>query len=235
MAAVLDAMAPIVQKLIMNMAEEEVCMLLGVSGEISKLEDNMENIKAFLGDAERRCIIDHVVQRWVSKLKKAMYDAPDILDLCQLEADKRRESKGGSTKEKAPGCFRALLFCLRNPVFAHEIGIRIKELNQRLDEIYKGAAKFNFITNLSSYQDRRMLTDAECTSLKTISEFDETAIARENIERDTKELSQVLITNNDNQDLMVVSIVGKGGMGKTTLAQKVFKDTTVQEHFKTRI
>ncbi|CAN6373778.1 unnamed protein product [Urochloa humidicola] len=236
MAAVLDALAPYVKKSIVDMVEGEVSMLLGVSDEITKLEDNMENIKAFLGDAERRRITDHGVQRWVSKLKNAMYDATDILDLCQLEADKRKGSKGGSSsKEKVPGCFQPLLFCLRNPVFAHEIGTRIEELNQRLDEIYKGAAKFNFITNLSSYQDQRMLRDAEHTSLATMSEFDETAIVGENIERDTKELAQVLIANNENHDLKVVSIVGMGGMGKTTLAQKIFNEPTVQKHFKTRI
>ncbi|CAO2145237.1 unnamed protein product [Urochloa humidicola] len=191
MAAVLDALAPYVKKLIADMAEDEVSMLLGVFGEINNLEGNMENIKAFFGDAERRRITDHGVQRWVSKLKNAMYDATDILDLCQLEADQQRGSKGGSSsKEKVPSCFQPLLFCLRNPVFTHKIGNRIKELNQRLDEIYKGAAKFNFITNLSSYQDRTMITTAEhYSSRKEISEFEEAAIVGENIERDTKELA----------------------------------------------
>ncbi|CAO2142693.1 unnamed protein product [Urochloa humidicola] len=99
MAVVLDALAPCVKKLIADMAQEEVSMLLGVSGEITKLEDNMESIKAFLGDAERRRITDQGVQIWVRKLKNAMYDATDILDLCQLEADKRRGSKGGSSSK----------------------------------------------------------------------------------------------------------------------------------------
>ncbi|RLN34997.1 putative disease resistance protein RGA3 [Panicum miliaceum] len=234
MAAVLDALAPYVKRLIADMAEEEVSMLLGVSGEITKLEDNMESIKAFLADAERRRITEQSVRRWVRKLKDAMYDATDIIDLCQLEADKRRESKGASSKEKLAGCFQPLLFCLRNPKFAHEIGRRIKDLNRRLEEIYKGAAKFNFITNVSYYQDRRMITDAERSSLNTMSEFDETAIVGENIEKDTKELAQVLITD-DNHDLKVVSIVGMGGMGKTTLAQKIFNETTIQEHFKVKV
>ena len=138
MAAVLDAMVPYVKKLIVGMAEEEVNMLLGVSGEITKLEDNTESIKAFLADAERRRITEQSVQRWVNKLKDAIYDATDILDQCQLEADKRKESKAGRMDEKASSCCQSLLFCLRNLVFAHKIGSRIKELNQRLDDIRKG-------------------------------------------------------------------------------------------------
>jgi hypothetical protein len=113
MAAVLDALAPYVKKLIADMAQEEVSMLLGVSSEITKLEDNMEGLKAFLKDAERRRITDTSVQRWSTKLKNAMYDATDVFDLCQLEADKRRESRGGGTVEhKSPGCFQPFL-CIR--------------------------------------------------------------------------------------------------------------------------
>jgi len=58
MAAVLDAFAPYVKKLISDMAQKEVSMLLGVSGEITRLEDNMEGLKAFLADTKRRRLTD---------------------------------------------------------------------------------------------------------------------------------------------------------------------------------
>ncbi|CAD6256397.1 unnamed protein product [Miscanthus lutarioriparius] len=93
MAAILDAMGPYVMELIANMATEEVKMLLGISGDIEKLENNMKSIKCFLADAERKRITELSVQRWVQKLKNAMYDATDILDLCQIEADKQSKSK----------------------------------------------------------------------------------------------------------------------------------------------
>ena len=217
------------------MAEEEVNMLLGVPGEITKLEDNTESIKAFLADAERRRITEQSVQRLVNKLKDAMYDATDILDLCQLEADKRRESEDGCMDEKAPSCCQSLLFCLRNPVFAHKIGSRIKELNQRLEDIRKGADQFNFNINFGSYQDRRMTSQTEHSSRKAMSELDESAIVGKNVENDMKLLIQELMMDDNNNNIKVISISGMGGIGKTTLAQKIFKETTIQEHFKTRI
>ncbi|KAF8647791.1 hypothetical protein HU200_065206 [Digitaria exilis] len=164
-----------------------------------------------------------------------MYDATDILDLCQLEAEKRRgptDVEGSSTA--SAGCFQPLLFCLRNPVFAHKIGSQIKELNLRLENIHKEADRFKFNINLGSNPEPRKLTDAERSIQKTTSEFNESSIVGEKIEQDTRELAQLLITSG-NHDIKVVSIVGTGGMGKTTLAQKIFNETTVQEHFKMKV
>ena len=163
-----------------------------------------------------------------------MYDATDILDLCQLEADKRRESEGGSMDEKAPSCCQSLLFCLRNSVFAHKIGSQIKELNKWMDDIHKEADRFKFNIGLGSNPEPRKLTNAERSMQMMTSEFNESAIVGEKIEQDTRELAQLLITSGSH-DIKLVSIVGTGGMGKTTLGQKIFNDTSVQEHFKVKV
>ncbi|WVZ48864.1 hypothetical protein U9M48_000263 [Paspalum notatum var. saurae] len=203
MAAVLDAFAPYVKKLIADMAQEEVSMLLGVSGDITKLEDNMECLRVFLADAERRRITEERVQIWVRKLKGAMYDATDIMDLCQLEVERRKESGGNGNTPPPPGCSRCSSAC------GILIGSRIKELNQRLEGIHKAARDFSFNINLASYPEKqRALTTA---SYQARSQIDESAIVGEQIERDTKELVQ------------------------TTLAQKIFNEVTIQEHFKTKI
>lgn len=231
MAAVLDALAPYVKKLIADMTEEEVHMLLGVSGEIKKLENNTEGLRCFVADAERRRITDKSVQRWVTKLKGAMYDATDILDVCRLEADKWRESKCCNNKMEG-NCFWSLLFCLQNPAFSHKIGNCIKELNQQLDDIQKEANNFNFTINLGS---NKPTTAAEVSSQRMTSEFIQSDIVGDKIEKNTRELVQDLITNDSNLNIKVVSIVGMGGIGKTTLAQKILKETIVERHFKMRI
>ncbi|KAL6654475.1 hypothetical protein ACP70R_007940 [Stipagrostis hirtigluma subsp. patula] len=235
MAAVLDALANYVTEMTMGMVEEELHMLLGASGEIKRLEDKVGMMKAFLADAERRRIDDSIVQLWVSKLKGALYDATDMLDLCRLDAGKRRSSSGGDEgmeDKKAPGCLEPLLFCLRNPCFAHSMGKRIKELNARLDAIHKEMDQFHF-QSISSSTMLVAPSDAIAHSRTVTSFLDESGIVGEQVERDTNALVQELLA--DEPAIKVVSITGPGGMGKTTLASKIFNDKTIQVEFKKKI
>ncbi|TVU04023.1 hypothetical protein EJB05_50440, partial [Eragrostis curvula] len=67
MASVLDALAPSVIKMIKDMLKEELTMLMGVSMEINKLGGKVENLEAYLADAERRRINETRVQKWGKK------------------------------------------------------------------------------------------------------------------------------------------------------------------------
>jgi len=242
MAVALDALAPYVKKMIADMAEEELSMLLSVEREIQKLNGNLVYLQDYLTDADRKRITDKSVKAWVGKLKDVMYEATDILELCQLEAMERparggasnsSSSIGGHMKKKLQGCFQPLLFCIRNPAFAHETGSRIKKLNEELDTIRKDATKLNFI-NLGSYQERRKLTSPTRVRNKTTSGFNKSEAVGENIEEDAEQLVQKLITH-DGRDFKVVAIVGQGGMGKSFLAKKIFASEAIEEGFKTKI
>jgi hypothetical protein len=246
MAVALDALAPYVKKMITDLAEEELSMLLGVEREIQKLNGNLVYLQDYLTDADRKRITDKSVQAWVGKLKDVMYEATDILELCQLEAMERPQERpagggssnrssclGGHMKKKLQSCFQPLLFCIRNPVFAHETGSRIKKLNEELDTIRKDATKLNFI-NLGSYQERRKLINTAHPRNKTTSGFNQSEAVGENIEEDTEHLVQKLIAH-DGRDFKVMAIVGQGGIGKSLLAKKIFASDAIKEEFKIRI
>jgi len=86
MAALLDEFASKLVGILAGMVKEEVEMILGVPGEMTKLETTLRDLSRILADAERRRIRDRdsATEGWVKELKDAMYDADDVLDLCQL-------------------------------------------------------------------------------------------------------------------------------------------------------
>jgi hypothetical protein len=225
MAMVLDAFASYLQNTLTDMAKEEVHMLFGVPDEMDKMLVKLGDLKNFIADADRRNITDRTVQAWVGELKRAMYEASDIFDLCQLKAMKRVPSRADE------GCFNPLLFCLRNPLHAHDIGTRIKEFNERLDTIKQRSKD---LVNLDPYEDRG---DVGRPSRETSGQLDRSDVVGKNIEEDTRALvANIMQPRNEvSGNLMVVAIVGVGGIGKTTLAQQLFNDETIKSEFKKKI
>ncbi|TVU26670.1 hypothetical protein EJB05_29225, partial [Eragrostis curvula] len=231
MAMALDALASYVQSMLMEMATDEVRMLLGVPNEMNKMGVKLGDLKKFLADADRRNITDELVHGWVKELKGAMYDATDILDLCQLKAMKRRPSRD-------MGCLNPLLFCMRNPLHAHDIGSRLRNLNEKLDDIIKRSKTFNF--NLTSYEDhgRKKESSRHLPSRETTGE-PELDVIGEKIKEDTRDLVEMLTrkeeTIHEDNKVMVFAIVGVGGIGKSTLAKNIFNNEIIQQEFQKKI
>uniref|UniRef100_A0A0E0M7B6 Uncharacterized protein n=1 Tax=Oryza punctata TaxID=4537 RepID=A0A0E0M7B6_ORYPU len=226
MEMILDALASYLGEQFAKMVEDEAGMLLGASGEVEKLTDTLNRLKKFLADAERRHITDakegEYVHEWVRKLRDAMYDATDIVDDVHLKAEKRCASPSPGSCSNLP-----LLWCLQDPLFAHRIGSRVKELNERMDGLFKQADTDRLKS--SSTPGNPHSGNPRRTAPGIIHED----IVSDKIEEDKRMLVDWLI-NRDKKDL-VVAIQGVGGIGKTTLAKKIFNDQAIQDTFDVKI
>nr|XP_029124147.1 putative disease resistance protein RGA3 [Elaeis guineensis] len=212
----LSALLPVVMKKAADRLLQQFGVIWGMEEKLEKLERTLSAFQSVLGDAEQRQVKDADVKRWLAALKDAAYEADDILDEFNVEAMRRKTEIQIDMSKKVRS-----FFSLHNPVwFRFKMGQKLKEIVQKIDEIAAKRNRFGFtVTAQPQNRDRP----------QTHSYFDESNVIGR--EEDKKKIVKLLLDHDRNQNVAVLPIVGMGGLGKTTLAQFVYRDERVVEHF----
>ncbi|XP_078150045.1 putative disease resistance protein RGA3 [Carex rostrata] len=238
MAMILDAFLSKFSELLVQMVEEEVGMLLGIPGQIEKLDKTIRDIQCVLADAEGRQSKSSAIERWLMQLKDIMYDADEVIDLCQIKAKEHPEATSSSRSSLNAQCGCHFLSCFRSSLFAHEIGSKIKNINLRLEEIAKSKANLG-LTETQIFPGT--LDESSRVNMITWRKTDPSVVqadfAGKKIEEDTELLVNWLTQekNDVNENVHVYAIVGMGGIGKTTLTKRIYNDPRIQEGFQLKI
>ncbi|KAJ4773330.1 Disease resistance protein (CC-NBS-LRR) [Rhynchospora pubera] len=187
MAMILDAFLSNFSDMLAKMVEDEVGMLLGVPGEIEKLGRTVHDIQCVISDAEGKQTKSSAIKHWLLELKDVMYDADDLMDLCQIKAEDRRARFSYLSSSKF-SCGINMLSCFRNPIFAHEMGKKIKDLNSRLDEISKRKSGLGLRLQDVVGQSSNFHGERSDIGRKTDPSIVQDDIVGEKIEQDTQKL-----------------------------------------------
>ncbi|RWR74913.1 putative disease resistance protein RGA3 [Cinnamomum micranthum f. kanehirae] len=224
-----DALVSVVVEGLCAIAKDEVSLLVGVKQEVKKLSSAFMAIQAGLEDAENQQVTKKAVRDWLGKLKDVAYEMEDILEEWRIEALRSHGDNDDIHKrKKVLSCLQFSCLGFKQVELRHDIGHKIREITKRLSEISIEKSSFNF--NEASTSERPKMNERETSPLIDESEiFGRDAVKKEIVNGLVSE------TSKDKRPFSVVSIVGMGGLGKTTLAQLVFNDETIMKHFEKRV
>ncbi|KAH9751754.1 hypothetical protein KPL71_014421 [Citrus sinensis] len=174
--------------------------------EVKKLTSNLQAIRGVLEDAEQRQMqLDKAVTFWLDQLKDASYDMEDVLDewvfaRLKLQIDFKQLS------------------------LRHDIAVKIRGINEKLDDIASQKDRFKFVENVSN----NVKTPER---VRTTSLIDEGEVCGR-VDEKNELLSKLLCESSEQQKgLHVISLIGLGGIGKTTLAQLAYNNDEVKRNF----
>ncbi|GLT33384.1 hypothetical protein SLA2020_079800 [Shorea laevis] len=179
--------------------------------QLTSLRDSLEIIQSMIHDAERKQgkESDDPVRLWLQHLQRLAYDVEDVLDECDYEHLRCRVETLGEKKRKRSS-------------FTSDIVDKIKDINMRFDELKERAR----VLNLES----REFHPTAMQLPKTDSVLgDSKAFGRGD---DIEGILGILDDLREKQYLVSgVSIVGMGGLGKTTVARSIYKKAKEEKRY----
>ncbi|KAJ4808477.1 hypothetical protein LUZ62_021043 [Rhynchospora pubera] len=207
---------PVIEKL-SGKLWKDMSMFWKLDKECDKTKNMLKIISKVLEDADKKSITDDLIRHWLSQLQDVAYDVDDLLDDLQIE--KQRRSKG-----KFPvGAVRDFFSTDNNQVkFRDKMVKKIKKINKRLDKVLEERRNFQLV-------EGNVLMEEDNTERETFSAVDESDVYGRKKEKVI--IINHLIHGQNDKTLSVLPIVGKGGIGKTTLAQVVCNDREIKKYF----
>ncbi|XP_022770121.1 putative disease resistance RPP13-like protein 1 [Durio zibethinus] len=205
-----------------------------IFSELKKWEKMLLNINASIEDAEEKQITSELVKSWLTNLRDIAYDAEDIIDELATEARRRKmkEHPGASSSTRKVRRYISTCCLSFNPStvkFSTKMESKIKMVTARLEEAV------GLKNDLSLVENDRRRYEIIRERLRSSSLVDESRVYGR--ERDREAILDLLMNDSDEGigDIGVISIVGMGGVGKTTLAQLVYNDVKVERFFDLRV
>ncbi|CAL4995822.1 unnamed protein product [Urochloa decumbens] len=227
-AAIASGILKIVSNKLAPLIIKEYSSTVGVKKDLEELQSQLEEINTWLEIAEDKAMGNDPTFNWLRQLKDVVCDVDDVVDEFQLKAEKHDAGGDVGITSKFM-CMKPKSF-----IFQCKTASKIKSIKKRFAAIVKQRTDYSAITHsLQVHHPVRHMnkTNLEMPSLPVVDAS--SVLGRD---REKHEIISKLVETTDRQKIKIVSVIGLGGSGKTTLAKLVFNDgNIVEKHFETRL
>ncbi|KAI0513958.1 hypothetical protein KFK09_009990 [Dendrobium nobile] len=226
---------PIMEKIInvcSDYLQEQVGWQTGMKKELERLRENHPKIQAVVFAANEAQITDqnHPINKWIWQMRDAIDEANDVLD--ELEYMKHKEQLSKNTEESKLKSMKKKLAKFGKRALKRDPNLkRLEEAVQKLDEVSADVTTFLLLLDSAKQEQKEQevafYKTRETGSLPTTNNLIGRGEAKEFVTQWLKKLSN----EHRDRNISLLSIVGHGGMGKTTLLQHVYEDEITKEFF----
>ncbi|XP_020082499.1 disease resistance protein RGA2-like isoform X1 [Ananas comosus] len=207
----------------------------GMQDELERLQHALPQVLAVLTAVEGGApdmVENKALDAWLWQFRDAVENAEDVLD--ELEYYKlkktREEARDGEVRGFLSNFKRKFNSSLSD-FFSNDTRKRLREAVKGLDRVVADMGPFlQLVTGFYGPSVKRQQLEDIIKARQTSSLLTESEVLGRDKERD--QIVEWLIKPGDvNVDVSAYTIVGMGGLGKTTLAQLICRDERVREYF----
>ncbi|KAK8489038.1 hypothetical protein V6N11_013199 [Hibiscus sabdariffa] len=197
--------------------ENEASSLTGVSNEIQEMKLLFRSITSFLVDADRAGQNGEIQKAWVASVRDLAYQVEDTIDEYMYHLNRQRQCS----------FLHRTLHFPKVLLVRHQVAAKLQDINTRMKSITERANQFG----VQQLEERAATSHHDPNWKNRLSEAslffkDDDLVG---IKKAQHELLGWLM--DDEPKRTVISVVGMGGSGKTTLVANTFNKHSVKQHF----
>ncbi|CAK7324251.1 unnamed protein product [Dovyalis caffra] len=196
--------------------------LAEVKDEAEYVSDELEFMTAFLRLADAMEDTDSALKLLIKKVRDVAYDTEDSLDEFRL-------CLANDNGHGVFSCFRKICRSIKDARARRRIASKIQGIKSRVISISESHRRYCNKNNIMVHgSSSNSSTRTECRRDALLVEEADLV----GIDKPKTQLIERLLGTKSRRE--VVSVVGMGGLGKTTLVKRVYDDPDVKKHFKFR-